>query len=204
MARVVEAVRILKQGATVAYPTESFFALGADATNARAVKKVFRLKGREGKPIALIAGSLAQVEKFFAVSAAERRLMKRFWPGALTIVLRPKKKIAARALFGLTTPSRPSSGHPSSTRRGQYRIGVRVPRHAQARALALGLGRPITATSANISGKRPTKLRTVVERTFRGIVMVNGACGTAKKPSTILSMDNGKMNILRRGAVRVK
>jgi len=202
MSNMKQAIRIINDGGVIAYPTESFFALGADATNARAVKKVFRLKGRNKKPIALIAGSLAQVEKFFFVSAVERRLMKRYWPGAVTILLQPKKDIAADALLG-TTPSRPSSGHPSSMRRGQYRIGVRVPAHAGVRHLALSFGRPITATSANLSGKRPTKLRTVVERTFRGIVTVNGACGTARKPSTILSMDNGKINILRRGAVRV-
>ena len=217
MNTIKTSTRTLRTGNVVAYPTESFFALGADATNTRAVRKVFRLKGREKKPIALIAGSVAQVERFFVVSAAERRLMKRYWPpfdkahgrGAVTIVLKPKAGIATRALFGLTTPSRraPRSGHPSSTRRGiegSPRIGVRVPRHATARKLALAFGKPITATSANISGHKPTKLHTVVARTFRGIVMVNGACGASKKPSTVVSTSQGTIQVLRRGAVNVK
>ncbi len=198
-----KAVTELRFGNVAAYPTESFFALGADATNARAIRKIFRLKGRGKNPIALIAGSIAQVERFFYVDKEERRLMRSYWPGALTILLKPKKAIAADALLS-TTPSRPSSGHPSLERRGSYGVGVRVPKHAVARRLAQSLGCPITATSANISGEKPTKLRTVVVRTFHGIVMVHGTCGASKKPSTVVSLSSGKINVLRKGAVNVK
>jgi L-threonylcarbamoyladenylate synthase len=222
MSNMKQAIRIINDGGVIAYPTESFFALGADATNARAIRKVFRLKGRGRKPIALIAGSIAQVERYFVVSVMERRLMKRYWPGAMTIVMKPRKAIAADALLGTTTPD-PSlkrrglmggenwrglevsdgRGRKGGGRRGGNGIGVRVPRHALARKLALVFGKPITATSANISGKHPTKLHTVVGSTFHDMVIMNGACGKAKQSSTVLSMYHGKINILRHGAVGV-
>lgn len=185
MATIKEVVRALKRGAVVAFPTESFYGIAADATNPDAVKKVFAAKGRgKQKPIALVAASVAQVEKFFYVSAAEKKLMREYWPGALTMVLRPKKAIAARAL-------------------GARLIGVRVPKHAGARRIAAQLGRPITATSANLTGKPATKSRVVISRTFRGMLIVDGVCGSATKPSTLIRLAKKKIHVLRIGAVRI-
>lgn len=184
-----------------AYPTESFYALGADATEARTIRQLFRVKHREpGKPIALIAGDLHQVRKYFYLSPAELKVAKKYWPGAVTILLRPKKAIAAAALLG-TTQSRHSARQPSYDRRVGNRIGVRVPAHAQARKLALKVGAPITATSANISGQPPTKSAAKVKRVFPGILVVPGKCGRAKKPSTVVEIMNHKIKIIRKGAV---
>lgn len=190
------------------YPTESFYALGADATNEKAIRELFRVKHREkNKPIALIAADLAQVKKFFVLSKAEERLAKKFWPGPLTILLTPKKIIAADALFG-TTPTSPSrfvrTGHPSSGRKGRYRIGVRVPNHAGARALAKQVGAPITATSANRSGQSPTKSFNKVKREFPGILGVPGRCGRLRKPSTVIEIVNRNVIILRPGAIHAQ
>lgn len=200
-----------------AYPTESFYALGADATDSRAIKQLFRMKHREtGKPIALIAADLKQVKRFFYLSAAELRLTKKYWPpfgaaqgrGALTILLRPKKAIATRALLG-TTPSRQSARHPSLTTPspllskegvGGGRIGVRVPAHTGARRLAQRVGGPITATSANLSGQTPTKSAIRVKQQFPDIMMLPGKCGRSIKPSTIIMVIKGQIKILRPGA----
>ncbi len=166
-----------------AYPTESFYALGADATDSKAIQELFRVKHREpGKPIALIAADLLQVKQFFFMTKAEERLAEQYWPGPLTILLQPKTKIAARAL-------------------GACRIGVRVPRHAGARNLAKNIGAPITATSANISGQAPTKSLHKVKQTFPGILIMAGDCGRATKPSTVISMTKTKLQILRPGAI---
>lgn len=185
------------------YPTESFYALGVKATDRKAIQHLFRVKHREkNKPIALIAADLKQVKRYFVLSKTELKLAKKFWPGALTLVLRPKKKIAANALFG-TTPSRSSRATPPHKRRGAYRVGVRVPKHAGARALAKKVEAPITATSANISGQPPTKSLHKVKQAFPGILVTTGRCGQAKKPSTVAIVQHQKIHILRPGAVHV-
>lgn len=185
MASLKEAVAILRRGGLVGYPTESFFALGADATDTKAIRLIYTVKAREkNKPIALIASDFRQVKRFFIMSVAEERLTKLHWPGALTIVLKPRKAIAARAL-------------------GASKIGVRVPRHAGARNLAKRLGRPIAATSLNISGRPAMKSRKEVARTFPGLALLSGACGPSRKPSTVVMMQGTAIKILRPGAVIV-
>lgn len=197
-----------------AYPTESFYALGVPATDAKAIQQLFRVKHREpNKPIALIAADIAQVKKFFYVSSAELRLMKKYWPGALTILLKPKTPsslrqtqgrlgrrgaIAVSALLGLTTPS------PLLTlRRGPARVGVRVPDHAPARELALECGAPITATSANISDQPPTKSARKLKRDFPDIMIVPGQCGQERRPSTVVEIIKNKIIIHRQGSLNL-
>lgn len=223
MVTLKEAARLIRRGGVVTYPTESFYALGVDATNVRAVRKVFNLKGRgKSKPIALIAGSQRQVEMFFTMTEAERSLAHRYWPGAVTMLLRPKsptpssspsgppagragmgRGVAAEALVG-TSPA------PSYTRRGASNerlrgpsVGVRIPTHAPARALALVVGAPITATSANRSGRPPTKSARKVKRDFPGILIAPGRCGKYRQPSTVVAVKRGQLVVLRRGQVKI-
>ncbi len=168
------------------FPTESFFALGVPANNPKAIQALFRIKRREsGKPIALIAANLAQVKKYFYLSTIEERLAKEYWPGSLTILLKPKRPIAARAL-------------------GAARIGVRVPAHAGARRLAALAGAPLTATSANISGQPPTKSASTVKQAFPDILVMPGRCGRATKPSTVVEVLRDRIVILRDGAVTLR
>ena len=189
-----EKKKVINIGCVVAYPTESFYALGVNATDTEAVQKLFRLKRREhNKPIALIAADLKQVKEFFFLSAAEEKLARKYWPGALTILLKPKT---------------PSSPNPSSGRRGGIssrvlgtrRIGVRVPSHAGARRLARQVGAPITATSANISGQPPTKSYAKIKRDFPGILIRPGRCGRQTKPSTVIEIRRHRVNVIRPGS----
>jgi len=178
-------IQMMKKNTIFAFPTESFYALGVNATDVEAVQELFRLKHREaGKPIALIAADIKQVKKYFFMSKVEEQLAEKYWPGALTILLTPKKSIAARAL-------------------GAKKIGVRVPAHAGARRLAKKLGAPITATSANISGQPPTKSARKLKHDFPDILVVSGKCGSSKKPSTVIEIINKKIIIHRQGAVNV-
>ncbi len=182
-----------------AYPTESFYALGVRATDAKAIRELFRVKHREqGKPVALIAGNWRQVVKFFYLNRQEHLLAKRYWPTGLTLLLRPKKAIASRTLTPLFPPS-DEGGRKGS--RGERRIGVRIPAHAGARRLALKIGAPITATSANISGQPATKLAAKVKKDFPGILIMPGRCGRQSKPSTVAQIVNGKIKIIRHGSV---
>ena len=195
------------QNIVFAYPTESFFALGVGAIYADAIRQLFRLKHREpNKPIALIAADLKQVKKFFFMSKVEETLAKKYWPpfdaaqgrGALTILLKPKKKIAVSALLGLTTPA-----PLLPRRRGPVKIGVRIPAHAGARRLARTVGAPITATSANLSGLPPTKSVRKVKNDFPDILIVPGRCGQARRPSTVIEIKKNKIIIHRQGSLNL-
>lgn len=183
MISVMEGARAIRNGQVVVYPTESFYALGADATNRSAVRTLFQLKRRDRKnPVALLAGDERDVRRFFSLDRSTRQLARQHWPGALTVVVRPKKPIAARSL-------------------GSPRTGVRIPAHELTRRLASIAGVPITATSANIAGHRPTKSAAVVRRVFPTLPIVAGRCGRARKPSTVVEVRNGTVRVIRPGAI---
>lgn len=185
--RLAEAVAALAAGELVLYPTETLYALGADALCPAALARLFGLKGREpGKPVALIA---ADPEMAFAlalrVPAAARRLAAAFWPGPLTVVL-PARPDLPQALVG---------------RAGG--VGVRVSSHPLARALAAGLGRPITATSANRSASRPVSTLTAARAAFgdKVKVYVEGGRLAGATPSTVVELTAAGFRILRPGAI---
>lgn len=179
--------QLLLKGEVVAVPTETAYGLLADALNSRAVAKVVRLKGRsESKPIALVAGSLTQVECYFRMSSSERRLARKFWPGALTLLLKPKRKFPA-AIAGLGG-----------------RVGVRVPASVWLRQLILVCGRPLTATSANrASGKTPYSAAAVVRQlTPRGLkYLVDGGTLPRRATSTVALVNRGTLTVVRVGAI---
>ena len=135
------AVAVLDGGGLVAFPTETFYGLGADPWNERALEALFQVKGRpESMPILLLLADSAQAEAAAErVPAAFVALARRFWPGPLTLV------VEARA------------GLPSRLTSGTGTIGMRVPSAAIPRALARGLGRPVTGTSANRTGAPPAR-----------------------------------------------
>ena len=133
-----EAAEVLRRGGIVAYPTETFYGLGALARDAAAVARLARAKGRpDGKPLPLLAADRAQVEEVAVVGDAAARLADAFWPGPLTLVL----------------PAR--AGLPEAITAGTGTVGVRVPGSDVARALARLAGGAIVSTSANLSGAPP-------------------------------------------------
>jgi L-threonylcarbamoyladenylate synthase len=131
------AVRILESGGVIAFPTGSLYGLGADALNAGAVDRVFAIKMRApDKPLLILVPDRKVVFDLAAeVPPAAKRLMDRFWPGQVTMVF--------KALSGL----------PTNLTAGTGKIGIRLPGHPVARALVSAFGRPITGTSANLSGR---------------------------------------------------
>jgi L-threonylcarbamoyladenylate synthase len=131
------AVRILESGGVIAFPTGSLYGLGTDALNADAVDRVFAIKMRSAdKPLLILVPDHKVVFDLAAeVPPAAKRLMDRFWPGQVTIVF--------KALPGL----------PANLTAGTGKIGIRLPGHPVAMALVSAFGRPITGTSANLSGR---------------------------------------------------
>src|SRR5262249_13952552 len=128
----------LRGGAAVAFPTETFYGLAAAALDRASVKRIFALKGRpDSKPLLVLVDSLVMAETVAHVSEPARDLMKRYWPGALTLVM------PARAIV------------PSDVTAGTGTVGVRVSSHPIAHGLVRTLGEPVTAPSANPSGLAP-------------------------------------------------
>ena len=180
-------VMALAAGEAIIYPTETFYALGVDALSLNALERLFAIKGREpDKPVALIAADPAMAFAVASeVSVQARVLAETFWPGPLTLVVPAREGIPA-ALIG------PNGG-----------VGVRVSSHPIARALAAGLRRPITATSANLSGEPPAVELDAVRRSLGGKVkvFVDGGRLHGSAPSTVVTVDRTGIRVLRPGAI---
>lgn len=184
---IADSIEILKGGGIIAYPTESFYALGVLATDEKALKDLFLLKKRPiEKPLPLIVGgpeALATVVKRVPERAVD--LMKRYWPGALTVVFE-----AADNISELLTA-------------GTGRVAVRVPGESIALRLAREAGFPITATSANISTKPPADTPDMVTGYFGDSIdlIIDGGRTPGGKPSTIVDATTDTLKILREGSV---
>jgi L-threonylcarbamoyladenylate synthase len=185
--KLAEAVRVLCEGGVVAFPTETFYGLGADARNETAVEKIFRIKGRNFRnPISVIVASDREVIPLVEeIPAAAQILMKTFWPGPLTLVFRASSSVLPR----LTADT--------------GKIGIRVSSHPLARLLAGGLGGPLTATSANLSGGPECSSADAVIRALGELPgsVIDGGETPGGKGSTILDVTVFPPRILREGAI---
>ncbi|HPV48846.1 MAG TPA: L-threonylcarbamoyladenylate synthase [Smithellaceae bacterium] len=131
-----EAAAIVTRGGLIAYPTETIYGLGANATDEKALRRIFNIKGRDfNNPLPVIIGKPEDLYPLVnKVGTLAERLISDFWPGPLTIVFE-----ASQAISPLVTA-------------GTGKIGIRLPDHYGARQIAARSGKPLTATSANLSG----------------------------------------------------
>ncbi len=184
---LAQALAALVAGEAVVYPTETFYGIGVDALAPAALERLFAIKGREpDKPVALIAANAAMAFALArAVPERARRLAAAFWPGPLTLVLPAREGIPA-ALIG------PDGG-----------VGVRVSSHPIACALAAGLGRPISATSANLAGQPPAVELEAARRALSGKVKVflDGGRLNGGPPSTVVAVSADRIRTIRPGAI---
>jgi L-threonylcarbamoyladenylate synthase len=187
---LTRAVEILAGGGIIAYPTETFYGLGADATNKKAIEKIFAAKGRNFKnPISLIIGQTDDVYSLVqGVPETAKKLMAAFWPGALTIVFLAADKVSPMLTAG--------SG----------KIGLRVSSHPIALTIVQILKRPLTATSANLSGApectRAFEIAEQIGDKIDAIVDLGDTPGT--KGSTIIDVTCDPPVILREGVISKK
>ncbi len=179
---------LLRQGGLVAFPTETVYGLGADATDDRAVARIFAAKGRPGfNPLIVHVANAEAAASVAEMPETARRLAGAFWPGPLTLVL--KRRAGAR-LSELVTAGLPT-------------VAVRVPAHPLAAALIAGFGGPVAAPSANPSGRvSPTTREHVLEGLGGRIeaVFEGGACPVGLE-STIVAVGDDALTLLRPGAV---
>jgi L-threonylcarbamoyladenylate synthase len=185
-ARVRAAAAALRRGGIVAYPTETFYGLGALARDAGAVRRLAAVKGRpDGKPLPLLAADRAAVEEVARLDGAAARLAERLWPGPVTLVL----------------PAR--DGLPAEISAGTGTVGIRVPGSEVARALAREAGSAIVSTSANLSGAPPpTRAEDLApELAARLDHVLDTGPSPGGAPSTVVAVDGDVLRIVREGAV---
>jgi L-threonylcarbamoyladenylate synthase len=191
-AAIREAAGYLKRGGLVAFPTETVYGLGADATDSRAVAHIFETKGRPRfNPLIVHVVSLEAAERFVEVTGLARRLAEAFWPGPLTLVLKRKT--------GVEQPHRISD----LVTAGLDTVAVRVPGHAIARRLLEETGLPLAAPSANRSGRVSPTLASHVEADF-GLslpIILDGGATVHGLESTVLDVSGDEPRLLRPGAV---
>ncbi len=185
---ISEAAALLQAGQLVAFPTETVYGLGADATNGAAVAAVFEAKGRpQFNPLIVHVADVSVAETLAYFTDTARRIVEAFWPGPVTLVLkrRPGSRLSDLVSAGLDT------------------VALRMPDHPVARSLLVATGRPLAAPSANRSGHvSPTHARHVAEDLGDKVAMVLDGGPTAHGlESTILDASSERHVMLRSGSV---
>ncbi len=176
---VPDAIKVLSSSGIIIYPTETCYGLGADATNDRAVKNIIDVKKRvKEKKISIAFSDIRMAKQYMVVTKKAEKLAKAFMPGPLTLIVENK----------------------SSKRK----VGFRIPDNKFVLRLIRKFGKPITATSANISGKSELyKIKDII-KTFDGKVdlILDGGNLAKARPSTVYDVLDRK--ILRKGPISEK
>ena len=178
---------MVRSGGLVVYPTDTFYALGADPGNSAAVARLFEVKSRQAdQPILLLIQDAGEVRNWAAeITPQAAGLMEKFWPGPLTLVFK----------------ARP--GVPRSLTAGTGTIGLRVPGSELTRQLLAYLGTALTGTSANCSGGQSPE---TVEQAMDGVGSLvdcafDGGRTAGGKASTIVDVSTGEPKVIREGAL---
>ncbi|QLK24536.1 threonylcarbamoyl-AMP synthase [Natrinema zhouii] len=182
MSELDRAADAIDSGALVVYPTETVYGLAADALEPEAVERVFEVKGRDrSKPLSFAVPSVPSALRYVRATDRERRFMATFLPGPVTVLCRRREAV------------------PDELTAGRDRVGVRVPDHDLALALCERAGTPITATSANVSGRESVRKLADLDPEIReaAAVVLDGG-ETAGTESTVV--DVSSETIHRRGA----
>ncbi len=184
---IEEAAQIILQGGAVAFPTETFYGLAADALNERALQNIFQIKGRrEKKPLLLLVADRNWVPELVGkIPPLAGRLMEKFWPGPLTLVFEASPHL------------------PAILTANTEKVGLRISSHPVAQSLVYAVGRAITGTSANLSGQ--PSISTAGE-VFQALgekldAILDGGKTAGGLGSTVLDVSGITPKFLREGSV---
>ena len=184
-----KAAKLILKGQVIVCPTDTGYAFSANALDVKAIARVFQLKGRSfNNPIHVAVGSITEAESYAYINDAARYLAKRFLPGALTLVLKKRETIPNLLVAGLST------------------VGIRIPANDIILKLVAMTGKPITTTSANISGKPGTytvdevfnQLGTEIEKI--AMVLDHGPI-RIREVSTIVDLESNPPQLIRQGKI---
>ncbi len=180
---IQKARRILRQGGLIVYPTDTLYGLGADIFNKQAVKEIFKLKGRDfKKPISIMVANLSSLRKLAWVDKKQEQFIRALLPGPFTLILKKKKII-----YQLLTA-------------GKNKVGIRIPDSKICLKLSRNL--PITTTSANISGQKPSRSVKKLTKLFsikdeNRVDLILEGKNLSNKPSTVIDLTEMPPKILR-------
>jgi len=182
-----EAVEVLNRGGVLVYPTETVYGLGVDATNKEAVERIFKIKDREiGKPVSIAVASVEEAKKYCEWNEIAEKVARKFLPGPLTIILKRKNSLVEEL-------------NPDD------KVRIRIPNHKFMLKILKEFDKPITATSANLSGgEEPINPEIVIKQIGDKVDLVldDGEC-KEKIPSTVVDLSGG-LKIYRAGAISKK
>lgn len=189
---IEEAVRVLNNGGLIVYPTETCYGLGVDATNDQAVDKLWNFKGERGdKPVLIAVSSVKMAEENAELTELANNITQKYWPGPVSIVALSKNKVSDKVQGGKET------------------VGLRMPNQTLVLSMIKKLDKPITSTSANISGgSNPYSLEqflasTPVERVALVDLFIDGGVIPERLPSTLVDTTGKEVAVLRQGEIEV-
>ena len=187
---VKEAIRILKLGGVIVYPTDTLYALGANALEETPVRKIFAIKRRSfAKPLPIVIKNILWANELAYIRPKIQPVLEKIWPGQVTAIL-PKKEIVPAVLTATNKT-----------------IGMRIADHPLVDQLLGRFGYPLTSTSANISGDEPTRDINVITQLFASIgprpdLIIDAGTLPPSPPSTIVDLTGDRPKILRVGATK--
>ena len=185
-----KAAELIKQGKIVVFPTETVYGIGTNGLDEQAVKKLYNVKQRPlNKPISLLVSNMEMVNQIAKdITEIEYKIMEKFFPGPLTIILKKKDIV------------------PDLLTAGQNTVGVRMPSNEIARKLVEAAGVPIAAPSANLSGEPSGTNLQNTKQYFKDNVhfYIDGGECEIGLSSTIVQVIDGKPQILRQGSITLE
>ena len=181
------AVEFLKNGKVICFKTDTIYGFSCDATNKVACQKILNAKGRDGKPFILLAKNTEVVCSFADnISKHAQKLMEKFWPGPLSIIVNSTDKFSTEVTAGSKT------------------IAFRVPKDDLCQKILSELDFPITSTSANISGQQSLNNPSQIFDEFDGKIdlIIDSGIATSFLPSTVVNVASENIEVLREGAIK--
>ena len=182
--KLARAVDILRRGGVIAYPTDTVYGLGCDITNKQAVERIYRMKRMaDAQLLSFVCPDLSDIARYGIVQDFAYRIMRRLVPGPYTFILQATREV------------------PKVLRMRRKTVGIRVPDHPVALALARELGGPVASTSASIDGEFLVDPRDMQERFPElDLVLDAEAEGVHQLPSTIIDLSGDAPVVVREGA----
>jgi L-threonylcarbamoyladenylate synthase len=190
-ATIKKAAAIILAGGVVVYPTDTAYGMAVNALDEQSIGKLFIMKHRVQKPLPVIVDSQKMLEVVAEVTPAEKKLMHQYWPGALTIIFKKKATVPPFLTLGLPT------------------IGARIPDSPVALALVKACGKPLTSTSANITGRGVCYAPECVVHMFQEgestpDLMLDAGELPETPVSTVVQLTPKGLSVLRQGPVHLK
>jgi len=173
-AGLIRAAQLLRSGSVLAFPTDTVYGLGASADDEVARRRIYQIKGRPvGLPLILMVAAESELEGYVHVDSRAEAMMRRWWPGPLTLILHAK---------------------------GGGTLGVRIPKHKVALGLLRHSG-PLMTTSANLHGREPAMSAEEAGNLAGVMAVVDGGAAPGGTASTVVDLTGPEPHVLREGAI---